>query len=71
MSKKYSENRREFLRSLGRGATLGLLVLGGGSLMKKGDKPIETCVSDGICSNCSDLKACGLPQALSYRQSDS
>ncbi len=67
MDKEHSKERREFLRSLGRGATLGLLGLGGGFLVKKADKPIETCVTDGICSNCSDLKACGLPAALSYK----
>lgn len=69
MSKGYREDRREFLKSMGRWAALGGLTLGIGMLVKKSDdRPIETCVSDGICRKCADLKNCGLPQAISFKQ---
>ena len=71
MGKGYSEDRREFLRGLGRVALMGGLIIGAGWLIRREEtgRRIETCTSDGICRNCRDLKDCGLPQALSYRQS--
>lgn len=69
MSKGYRGDRREFLKSVGRYAALGGLVFGLGMLVKgSDDRPLDTCVSDGICRNCADLKNCGLPQALSFKQ---
>lgn len=69
MSKEYREDRREFLRSVGRKAIAGLLVFGTGSLIaKKSAKSIEECTRDGICRGCGDLADCGLPQALSYKE---
>lgn len=69
MGKGYREDRREFLRTLGRGIALGGLLIGTGWLVTKGDSPIETCTSNGICRACGDLNACNLPSALSYKQS--
>lgn len=73
MGKGYSEDRREFLRGLGRVALLGGLIVGAGSLIRREEtaRRIETCASDGICRNCRNLRDCGLPQALSYRRAKS
>jgi len=71
MGKGFSDGRREFLRGLGRSAMLGGLLLGAGALIRRehAERPLETCASDGICRNCRDLRDCGLPQALSFKQS--
>jgi hypothetical protein len=70
VSKGYDENRREFLRSLGRKTALGALVLGTGSLVARpGNR--EECVSNGICRGCAEVAECGLPQALSFKESAS
>lgn len=64
-------NRREFLRTLGRISALSVLGLGAGIITSKGlggPLPEQTCISNQICRNCTRVKACALPQALSYKQ---
>jgi hypothetical protein len=66
-----SLNRRDFIRGLARGVTLSALLGGGAALVRKPASRRETCVSDGICTQCAVLPKCGLPQALSARQAKS
>jgi hypothetical protein len=62
------ENRRDFLRSAGRYAFAGLLVLAGEEIVRRRLGGRESCMNQGICSGCAVLPDCGLPQALSARQ---
>jgi len=52
-----SVNRREFLRSLGRGAVLGALALGGAGLLA-GSRGL--CVYDLACEHCPVRTECRL-----------
>jgi len=53
---------------IGRKLATGLLLFGAGSLiLRKPHARIEECISDGICTRCSSLSECGLPQALSAK----
>jgi hypothetical protein len=45
------------------------MLFGTGALVARPKKHGETCIADGICSRCSILNECGLPQALSAKQS--
>jgi hypothetical protein len=62
--------RREFLRGGLRVVLLGGVAVVTGTLARRRAHrlPGQTCVSDGLCRNCAVAGACGLPQALSFRQ---
>jgi hypothetical protein len=61
-----SVSRRAFLLMLARGLVAGSLLAVIGVLMTK--HGAETCQSNGICRDCTELADCGLPQALSVKQ---
>ena len=68
MSENYRDDRRKFLKSLGRVFALGGIVLGSGALVGKEKSNNETCVNNGICGDCNEYRNCELPQALSRRE---
>jgi hypothetical protein len=63
-------NRREFLRGGVRYALLAALGAVSTALVKRsrGKLSGQTCGNEGICSNCTAFGGCGLPQALSAKQ---
>lgn len=63
-------NRRDFMRDGFRYAVLtGLAAVSATLLHRSGGKLSgQTCRNQGICSNCSVLAGCGLPQALSAKR---
>jgi hypothetical protein len=68
-SPRAAESRREFFRSAGRYGLAGaLLVLSEESLRRRLANP-DRCVKEGICNSCAVFAECGLPPALSARQS--
>ena len=70
MNPDQQQTRREFFRSLGRGAVLGALAVGG-AVLALGKRPArrrETCIGGGICRGCPALRDCGLPAALSFKR---
>ncbi len=64
-------NRREFLRGGARYALLTTLAVVSATLFKRSGGKIsgQTCINRGICSNCTAYAGCGLPPALSRKQS--
>lgn len=63
-----NQNRRQFLRTVGRGLLLGGLgalaaVLGRRSL----DEGAIACTGQGQCAGCGELTLCGLPLARDHR----
>jgi hypothetical protein len=64
-------SRRRFLRDGLRLAILGGLAAVGGKLAGRAAArlPGQVCVSAGICRGCAVFEDCGLPGALSARQS--
>jgi hypothetical protein len=77
MTKLFDEeqNRREFLRSLGRYLILGGLVSTTGVLVAKRvgkpqgcAYPEEERTGRGICQNCVSLSNCNLPSGLRTRE---
>ena len=64
------QNRREWLRTLARGAALvGLSVMGVLATTKNPRAPQEEeCTNRYLCRNCATLTKCRLPQALSLKQ---
>ena len=69
------QNRREFLRNIGRYLILGGLITTTGVLVAKRisraedcEYPDELAVTKGICRACVSLNNCDLPLALSARQ---
>jgi hypothetical protein len=69
--KKAKRDRREFLRSLARGAVLAGLGAGGWFLTRgRGEDRAaqHRCTGDGICRDCGSVSDCFLPQALSFRR---
>ncbi|RPI62655.1 MAG: hypothetical protein EHM48_03750 [Planctomycetaceae bacterium] len=64
-------NRRNFLRAAGRGvAGLALAAITGGLLLgRRSGATEQACVNRGICGGCGTFETCGLPAALSARQS--
>ncbi len=61
-------DRRKFIKTLGRGVALaGMAGLGGYLLFR--DRTGENCEFDFICRNCRKQKTCQLPEARQY-QSD-
>jgi hypothetical protein len=63
-------NRREFMRDGFRYALLTGLAAVSVSLFKRSGGKLsgQTCINQGICSNCTAFTGCGLPQALSAKQ---
>jgi len=66
-------DRREFIRGLLRKAAVAGLALAGGALAAKSlnapAAPEKPCVNQGVCRGCGSFPQCGLPQALSLRDS--
>ena len=65
------QDRREFVRSCMRYGVLGVMATGGLLLGKRRgvDRSTQRCVSKGVCCGCRMFEACGLPAALSAKQS--
>ncbi len=66
-------SRRDLLRAMARLAALGGLALLasrllGGSPRATPAAGLQSCVGDLRCRGCGALDACGMPQALSYRE---
>jgi hypothetical protein len=70
MNWKNSENRRDFLRSCGRGAMLTLLGALGIRATRGQPLDAEThrCTHKSVCCRCPREDACPLPAAISARQ---
>jgi hypothetical protein len=65
-----SRTRREFLKTAGRLLAAGGLGFLGLRLVGAGRKSLrEICVGEGVCKGCTTFTGCGLPAALSARQS--
>lgn len=64
------QSRREFFRSVGRYAVLGIMTTAGALLAKRGgiDRTSQRCTNKGVCCNCGAYKGCRLPAALSAKQ---
>jgi len=62
-------SRREFFRAAGRYTLLGCLAVGGAVAGTRRGLPGQTCVNQGICGSCGQFVQCGLPAALSVKQS--
>lgn len=62
--------RREFLRGGARYALLTTLAAVSVALFKRSGGKLtgQSCVNQGICSGCTAYAGCGLPQALSRKQ---
>lgn len=65
MTDHVDEKKRELLRGAFRWLIGGGVAIGVGSRMAP---PGEVCVGDGFCNRCGSLAACGLPQAVSAKQ---
>jgi hypothetical protein len=66
-----AENRRDFLRGAARYGLLAALV-GVSARAARRDlraRADQRCVNRGICSGCGAFATCGLPAALSAKQS--
>jgi len=65
-----SESRREFLRGGARYALLAGLGAVSATLFKRSGGKLsgQTCINQGICHGCTAFTGCGLPQALSAKQ---
>ena len=62
-------SRREFLRGSVRYGLLGAIGFAISNLIgRRADAGRQTCVSDGICTRCPALDGCGVPQALSAKE---
>jgi len=59
-----SRSRRDFFRDGLRYGVLAMLAAAGA----KAARPGQTCVNNGICRGCGSFEECGLPQALSAKQ---
>ena len=61
------DNRRTFLRTLGRGLlAAGLAGMGGYLLLR--EPTAEACSIDFICGSCGKRKSCTLPEAENFRK---
>ena len=66
------QGRRGFLRVLAGGAALAAVAAAAAVLAARrraGAARGEPCTAGGVCRGCPALGGCGLPQALSLRQS--
>ena len=64
MTEEQPTTRREFLRSLARGAALAGLTLGGGWLLLRSDR----CVNGYVCQGCPLFADCTLPEKVGVAQ---
>ncbi|MBI3910143.1 MAG: hypothetical protein HY320_04330 [Armatimonadetes bacterium] len=65
MGEARHETRRDFLRGLARGLLAGGAIAGvGGLAARRGEK----CTNQFVCRGCPAFDGCGLPQALSAKQ---
>ncbi len=66
-------SRREFLRGGARYALLAGLGAVSAALVRRsgGQLAGQNCINQGICRGCGAFEGCGLPQALSAKQSQS
>lgn len=64
------KDRRQFFTSLLRGATLGTLGAAGGLAVVKRRRLLREgkCINQSVCKGCGVFDDCGLPRALSVRQ---
>jgi hypothetical protein len=62
------ESRREFFRAAARYGLLALVAVAASLAVRPRTPAGQRCVSRGICSGCSLLAGCGLPQALSAKR---
>ncbi len=63
-------DRREFFRSIGRGAAIAALAAAAAWLASKtrsGTPANQSCSNRGVCGSCGQLASCGLPRALSAK----
>ena len=69
-AKQGRANRREFLRGGARYALLTTLAAVSATLFKRSGGKLsgQTCINQGICTNCTAYAGCGLPSALSRKQ---
>jgi hypothetical protein len=61
--------RREFFRAAARYGVLFLLALWGLLTTRTARLRGQTCINQGICSGCPGFSECGLPQAISAKES--
>lgn len=64
-------NRRQLLKGSLRYAAVGAVVVSAGSMAFKRKRLLREgkCINKGICGQCRLINECGLPRALSVRQS--
>jgi hypothetical protein len=62
------ENRRDFFRAAVRYSLLGLIAAAGALSARVSRLNGQRCVNLGVCSNCQRFASCGLPAALSAKQ---
>ncbi|TKJ37336.1 MAG: hypothetical protein CEE38_07480 [Planctomycetes bacterium B3_Pla] len=65
-----SQNRRELFAGVLRYVALGLLTAGGAGIVAKRRRLVREgkCINSGHCTGCEVLERCGLPAALSARE---
>lgn len=71
MKVEKTPDRRQFFKSCTRSVCLGILTLGGGTLVLRRNNegnPHHSCINRGICRGCREFNACRLPQALSAKR---
>ncbi len=63
-------SRRDLFAQVGRYATLGLLTAGAAGIFAKRRRLIRQgkCIGSGACTGCVILARCGLPRALSAKE---
>jgi len=62
------QQRRTFIKTIGRGIVLsGLIGLSGVLLFREKPEGAETCDFDFICKNCKKNTSCQLPEAKAYK----
>jgi hypothetical protein len=63
--------RRTFIRQVARGGILASMAAAAGLLIARDQITFaEDCSENFRCRNCSKLKGCSLPEAISTRESD-
>ncbi len=63
-------NRRDFIKTFLRTASLGTIALGSSYLIFR-EESDEVCNFEFVCKNCKKLKNCQLPEAKNYiKQAD-
>jgi len=63
------KDRRQFIKTLGRGVILtGLAGLSGALLLREDHGDARACDFDFICNNCGKRKTCRLPEAKEFQE---